>query len=68
MLYELYWTLEHKATFTAQLIPGTFSGAPLPLRSIYRGVAPPPIHPANVYIFSLLFMQMFAYIFKSPWV
>jgi len=48
MLYELYRTLEHKVTFTVQLIPRTFSGTPLPLRSIYGGVAPrrsPPLHP-----------------------
>ena len=40
MLRELYRTLEHKVTFTVQLIPGTYSGAPLGLRSVYGTVAP----------------------------
>ena len=51
MLYELYRTLEHKVTFTVQLIPGTFSGAPLPLKVFTEASLPraPPHHysPAN---------------------
>jgi len=41
MIYELYWTREHEVTFTVQLIPGAFSGAPLPLRRICGGITPP---------------------------
>ena len=33
--HELYRMLEQKVTFTVSLILGTFSGAPLPLGSIY---------------------------------
>jgi len=49
MLYELYrsFEVEHKAKFTIQLISGTFSGSPLPLRSIYGGIAPPPRSPTT---------------------
>ena len=46
IVLSLYRTLEHKSY--VQLIPGTFSGALIPLRSIYGGVAPrthPPLHP-----------------------
>jgi len=48
MLYELYRTLEHKSYVLSDDTAGTFSGAPLPLRSIYVDVAParfPLLHP-----------------------